>query len=160
LIQVVALLPLLLAVIALSTRLAHQALSAQRVALVHSSDQEQIHRILRCLAKDAAGATEARVERDGAGCALVLEYPNQVMSYRAERGDWETTVVLTDAGAERMRFVLRRATVEFSVEHVVGNGDRAGEIVWMRCVLAQRWSDAREQEWTLAGAAPVGNGGE
>jgi hypothetical protein len=154
-IQILTLLPLIIVVGAISMKLAALALGAQRVAVVHTTNDDEAQRILRSLREDAASATEARVERDEAGCTLRFEHSDRTISYRAEPGDVACAIVVSDGGAERLRYELRRAAVDFTVEPI---GER-GSVVWIRSAFTHQWSGDREQTWSLAGAVRVGDGG-
>jgi hypothetical protein len=155
LIEVLGLLPLILAVMAVGYQVSGWLMRVQRVETCMLSDQARMRDIARRVQSDAACAKTAVVRRDDGGAGLELRYAGTTIVYRFAEDLVERTEQSGEAAAIRYDWRFENAAADVKHETI---GSSPG-VVWLLFTFRAPIERGPGPDYHLATAAAVGRGG-
>ena len=155
LIEVIALLPLILGVMAIGYEVSGWLLRVQRLETCMLSDQARMRDIARRMQSDAARANEAVLKRDDNGASLELRCPGTAVVYRFADDLVERTDRSGETVVARYEWRLENAVADVRHEAI---GSSPG-VVWLLFAFRAPIERGPGPDYHLATAAAVGRGG-
>ncbi len=155
LIQILALLPLIMAATGIATHLYVRTMRIQRLEIESMTQNDAIRHIIKRFQDDAMLAGEVTLDDTDAGQTLRLARPGESIVYEVRDNQISRTTWIGEQQADGYTRILKEARIDFELETI----REASKVVWIRIARQSEKAENMIPQWYFAAAARVGRGG-